>query len=295
MTLNESIGKVAANSNKKKISLWRIYLFSYSLAVRSISWRHLKGALRLFLEPCTYWRNVEIPAVLNHLQVSVGEKVLDIGSPKLPSLLLWKRFQAEVWATDLLPYFVDEFSHYKDRLETTELSATYHIELQDARKLAYPDSSFDKVYAISVIEHIEDPGDSVAIKEIARVLKPGGLCCLTVPAARNYLESTIAEELYYKKPIDGKPVFFQRHYDEDALRMRLIDPSGLELRAMEHFGERWIPYEELYWKLPRFIKIPISFLGPVFSKLFLFRIKSGSSVEPKTALLVLRKAPSAGP
>lgn len=289
MTVKDPQGGRGADSPKTRISLARIYLFSYSLAVRSICWRHAKSVLRLLLEPCTYWRNVEIPAVLKYLQAKAGEKILDIGSPKLPSLFIWNRIRAEVWATDLLPYFVDEYLHYKGRLQPNDSSATYHIELQDARKLSYPDSSFDKVYAISVIEHIDDHGDSAAMREIARVLKPGGLCCLTVPAARHYLESTIAMELYYKKPIDGKPVFFQRHYDEEALRSRLIDPSGLELCTVEHFGERWIPYEELYWKLPRLIKIPISILSPVFSKLLLFQIKSGSKAEPKTALVVLKK------
>jgi ubiquinone/menaquinone biosynthesis C-methylase UbiE len=272
------------------ISLWQIYYFSYLVALRSVSWPRVRDVLRLVLEPCNYWRNVEVPAVLNHLRVESGERVLDIGSPKLASLFIWHRLGAEVWATDLFPYFFEEYTHYKERLQDTSPSETYHIETQDARKLAYPDSYFDKVYAISVLEHIEDDGDSAAMREIARVLKPGGLCCLTVPAARHYSEETIAEEIYYKKPIDGRPVFYQRHYDEEALRKRLIEPSGLHVCSVKYYGERWVPYEQLYGRLPRIIKLPISLLGPVFSMLFLFRMPSHSRSAPKAALIVLRKS-----
>lgn len=276
----------------RTISLWRIYKFAYVLGVRAASLSHLKDVMRLLLEPCNYWRNVEVPVVLSHLGVRPGERVLDIGSPKLPSLFTWNRLDAEVWATDLFPYFFEEYSHYRRCLQTTNSEATYHIETQDARKLTYPDSYFDKVYSISVLEHIEDDGDSLAMREIARVLKPGGLCCLTVPFARYYREETIVEEIYYKKPIDGKPVFYQRAYDEVALHGRLISPSGLRVSSLEYYGERWVPYEGLYENLPPFIRIPISFLGPVFSNLFLHRVTPGADKEAKAAILVLRKTTS---
>lgn len=280
----------AKREYNEPISLWQIYCFSYLVALRSISRARLKDLLRLVMEPCNYWRNVEVPAVLSRLEVRLGERILDIGSPKLPSLFIWYRLNAEVWATDLFAYFIEEYSNYKGSLQPASSGGAYHMDLQDARKLSYPDSYFDKVYAISVVEHIEDQGDSAAMREIARVLKPGGLCCLTVPAASHYSESTTSRENYYKKPVDGKPVFYQRNYDDATLHKRLIDPSQLELLFIEQYGERWVPYERLYGKLPRFIKIPISFLGPIFSKLFLFRIGLGSQAEPKTALVLLKKA-----
>lgn len=44
---------------------------------------------------------------------------------------------------------------------------------------AYPDHSFDGVVTFQVIEHIED--DRLFLKEIHRVLRPGGLLLLTTP------------------------------------------------------------------------------------------------------------------
>ncbi len=46
--------------------------------------------------------------------------------------------------------------------------------------LPYPDGAFDVVTCLDVIEHIED--DERAVAEVCRVIRPGGLLALTVPA-----------------------------------------------------------------------------------------------------------------
>lgn len=43
----------------------------------------------------------------------------------------------------------------------------------------FPDNSFDSIVSFQVIEHIED--DKLFLKEIHRVLKPGGIALLTTP------------------------------------------------------------------------------------------------------------------
>jgi SAM-dependent methyltransferase len=50
----------------------------------------------------------------------------------------------------------------------------------DATAMPFPDSSFDRVIAAEVLEHI--PADQRALREIARVLRPGGQLAVTVPA-----------------------------------------------------------------------------------------------------------------
>lgn len=49
-----------------------------------------------------------------------------------------------------------------------------------ATDIPFPDNSFDIVLALDVIEHIKD--DTAAAKEMLRVLKPGGIAIVFVPA-----------------------------------------------------------------------------------------------------------------
>lgn len=52
----------------------------------------------------------------------------------------------------------------------------------DVRELPYPDGWFDRVFCVSVLEHIES--DRVgAVREMARVLRPGGVLLLTFDVA----------------------------------------------------------------------------------------------------------------
>ncbi len=50
----------------------------------------------------------------------------------------------------------------------------------DATRMPFPDGAFDRVIAAEVLEHI--PDDRRALREIARVLRPGGQVAVTVPA-----------------------------------------------------------------------------------------------------------------
>ncbi|MDQ4134016.1 MAG: methyltransferase domain-containing protein [Actinomycetota bacterium] len=49
----------------------------------------------------------------------------------------------------------------------------------DALALPFPDSTFDRVIAAEVLEHLPDDGTAVA--ELARVLRPGGTLAVSVP------------------------------------------------------------------------------------------------------------------
>jgi len=56
------------------------------------------------------------------------------------------------------------------------------VQELDSETLPFPDGSFDLVTALDVLEHIED--DRGALREVARVLRPGGTFLATVPAYR---------------------------------------------------------------------------------------------------------------
>jgi SAM-dependent methyltransferase len=50
----------------------------------------------------------------------------------------------------------------------------------DATNLPFGDNAFDKVIAAEILEHV--PADQRAMAEVARVLRPGGVAAVTVPA-----------------------------------------------------------------------------------------------------------------
>lgn len=53
------------------------------------------------------------------------------------------------------------------------------VQLQDVTALSFPDASMDAVVCQDVLEHV--PDFRAALRELARVLKPGGNLVLTVP------------------------------------------------------------------------------------------------------------------
>jgi SAM-dependent methyltransferase len=55
---------------------------------------------------------------------------------------------------------------------------------EDLESQTFQDESFDVVIALDVFEHLFDPG--LAAIEIARTLKPGGVCLLSVPIVRPF-------------------------------------------------------------------------------------------------------------
>jgi len=57
-----------------------------------------------------------------------------------------------------------------------------HVTQSGADSLPFEKDRFDLVTALDVVEHIDD--DLAALREMRRVIKPGGLLLLTVPAYR---------------------------------------------------------------------------------------------------------------
>src|SRR5262249_7563489 len=116
-----------------------------------------------------------------------------------------------------------------------------HVQVEDGRKLYFKDSFFNKVYSISVLEHIPEQGDTECIKEIARILAPGGRCLITVPfmpsSRTEYLDSKGVYWADHSAKSGNDKVFYQRRYSEEDLFARLIDPSGLTLRKLKYVGE----------------------------------------------------------
>ena len=163
------------------------------------------------------FRNVEDSFVLKYGNFSKEDRVLDIGSGESAvPVFIRTTYSSTVHVTDLDVGVLEIQKRY-----CSQLNCSLNIEAQDATKLTYPAEHFDKVIAISSIEHIPENGDTLSVKEFSRVLKSGGKCLITVPYG-DYEEKK--QTWYYAG--------FERRYDLDNLRKRLLSVSDLEVEEL---------------------------------------------------------------
>lgn len=268
-----------------------LYGYGLKLGVQLARRGYLKRSLRYLIVPENYWRRIEYQMVYQAADFTATDRVLDIGSPKLLALYLAQHDHAEVYATDIEPYFLDDYALLKQVQGLPE--ERLHLRVEDGRKLSFPDGFFTKVYSISVIEHIPDEGDSECVREIARVLAPGGRCLLTVPFApvsRNEYQS--ADSFYWagsSSASEGQGTFYQRRYSEEDLYKRLIEPSGLKLRTVQYAGENILansPHE-----FCDYLPLYLGPIHPIASRLVLGKpVASWKDVKkPLCAFIALEK------
>jgi SAM-dependent methyltransferase len=86
----------------------------------------------------------------------------------------------------------------------------------DATRLPFPDATFDRIIAAEVLEHIDD--DMGAVRELVRVLRPGGTIAATVPAFLPERISWAITDEYHAPFVPGGHV---RIYTQTELRNKL--------------------------------------------------------------------------
>ena len=175
--------------------------------------------------PEYYWFDRAITAHLAALPGGSRAAILDVGSPKLLGLYFGVKTRAQLTLTDISDVNIDEYKLMWQALKT-RAKGTADFSLQDARTITFPDASFDVVYSMSVLEHIEGQGgDSAAVAELLRVLKPGGLLVLSVPFGSTYVEQKrVGFAGAARKTGDRRVYFFQRIYDSTAFEQRIMRP-----------------------------------------------------------------------
>jgi SAM-dependent methyltransferase len=191
--------------------------------------------------PEYFWMDQAIRDYTNARSAKETLRILDVGSPKCFGLYLAYTLPVSIEMTDISALNVDEYKMTWNAVESRAIG-TATFALQDARSLRYEADSFDVVYSMSVIEHIDGPdAERQAIREMLRVLKPGGLLLLSMPLGNRYVEQKragLAEAV--RKTQDGKFYFFQRIYDKRALKDRII----------EHLDAAGVRAEWTIWRRP---------------------------------------------
>jgi ubiquinone/menaquinone biosynthesis C-methylase UbiE len=116
-------------------------------------------------------RWIEAPLLIGRRGVLAGQRVLEIGCGRGVGLEILLDFgAAEVMGLDIDPNMI---RMAQERLADT--GGRTQSEIGDAEAIQAPDASFDSVFDFGVLHHV--PEWPKALREIARVLKPGGIFC----------------------------------------------------------------------------------------------------------------------
>jgi len=165
-----------------------------------------------------------------------AKQIIDISSPYLFGFYIAHRYDLKYTYLNPDKREIDRIEHVRKYIR---LRSRYSASIADATNLPYRDNSVDDIISISVIEHINGSGDSSAMAEMWRILKPGGKMMLTFPIKRAY-EEEFRDDNVFGLNVDQKngKYFFQRYYDQKTIDKRILSMvPGHEIVNTEIFGE----------------------------------------------------------
>lgn len=125
----------------------------------------------------------------------------------------------------------------------------------DGLALPFPSASFDAVTNIGSLEHFEDM--SVGVREMFRILKPGGIGCVSVPNTFGLLWNVMAGWTTGDVDDDGQPL---QRYGTKVQWQTLFTQNGFTIeRVLGYEHEHAFPRTQMdlhsYWFHPKRILI----------------------------------------
>lgn len=175
----------------------------------------------LELEQDHWWfrgrRSVYLGLLRHHLQGERPARVLDLGAGVGGFLAGLSELGERVYASDTS----------SEGLAYCRSRGFPAAAVADGYALPFADDSFDLVCLFDCVEHI--PDDLRAMKEVARVLRPGGLTFLSVPAY---------QFLYAN---NDRVVHHQRRYSRRTMRA-LLEGAGFRVERLTHTNVFLFPF-----------------------------------------------------
>ena len=164
----------------------------------------------------------------SHFPLASGDWVLDLGCGEGRHVIS-AYVAADVHSVgidlslDDLQTTREKFAHFE---EPGNQAKSFGLSSASALALPFADHTFDKVICSEVLEHIDDY--QAALREIERVLKPGGLFCASVPRRWPEQICWALSEGYYQTPGGHLRIF-------RASRLR----GEIEHLGFDHYHRHW--------------------------------------------------------
>jgi ubiquinone/menaquinone biosynthesis C-methylase UbiE len=160
--------------------------------------------------------------------VHEGQRVLDVACGTGRGTVGLAHAVGETGRVDALDLSEAMIDQARPKLEKLALSNRVHFKQGNARELAYPDETFDLVYNGYMFDLIPLEGFLPILKEMARVLKPGGklvLVNMSKPDAKKTFYETVYEKRWAVMPC--RPVLMSPYLERAGFTdvQRLYRPS----------------------------------------------------------------------
>ena len=224
-------------------------------------------------------RHAEVAALLDLLDLDGHQRVLDVGSGDGYWTVRMGERAGEVVGIDPS----DEVLRLARRLHP-RFNVQY--DKGSAEELPYPAESFDRVISVSSVEHFDDPG--VALKEMARVLRVGGVLAISVDSLLQENSSAAFRRWHSKK-------YFVNTYFTDESLVELLRESGLEPEGPSGLFDSGVSaaLRALYLRRKRLL-VPIypAFLAACYVA---DRWSLGGSAPPQVLIVRARKSRATPP
>lgn len=188
-------------------------------------------------------RDNEYGAVVAMADFQPSDIVLDIGCATSYLILYVSQFVEKAYGIDdiynggFLRFTVQWLETLKD-FEDYRTGKTEVID-QNASQLPFPDAYFDTIFTVSALEHFRDDEDTACVKEVARVLKPGG----------NFLGTVDFN------PLTEAPKEAVRAYTYKTFLDRIVLPSGLALKGKDFVKDDPVPSAVDFIVVPLFFHL----------------------------------------
>jgi ubiquinone/menaquinone biosynthesis C-methylase UbiE len=165
----------------------------------------------------------EYGRVYDILQLRPGMKVLDCGGASSPLVFYCAQKGINITTIDLQSSLVQNSKEVAEKM-----GWKMNALVQDMTQMPFEKGSFDAVFSISVLEHMNHDLKGKSLREFNRVLKPGGMVGITFDFGR----SIDAKTSYDYKKYDQYHTPIQNIFE---IQKYVIEASGLEVYGNKVF------------------------------------------------------------
>lgn len=149
-------------------------------------------------------------------ETSLQRKILDCGAGgPVPPLALFHQHGFEGWGIDISERQLD-----KARQFCEAQGIDLHLCKGDMRSIPFEDDTFDYVYEHYSMCHLSKQDTALAVSEMHRVLKRGGLCFLGVISTDSWPKSHFGQERepgeFWGEEGEGEPRLHSMFTDQEA-------------------------------------------------------------------------------